>query len=581
MGEFILFNTSVKSYQRKVFSGTSIQLSRHWELMTNDTYTIIEYNDVKVILLGDFIDSIENLKDMEDHAIPRCRGNFYAIVIRGERLSLYSSFLSILPIFYHKDKTIFSSSISWIQKWKNTEYTIDKKYILECLLFNYGFFNRTLYQEIHLLPCHTFLTFQENSVSVIKHFETRRLFTSFPNEGSKVAGTLSDLFINTVKTYFPDDFFNIAFTSGFDGRTLVSCATHLNKNFRTFSFGKIENDDVRIPMLNAEELGIPYHYFDLGTEDYYNNKYYANAQKYLSSGYQGNGFLYAHFLYSARQVSKESRYLISGVIGSELFRALHTTGAVTSHALADVFRIEREQELIERLRNSPVLEVLVKNEFLMELKELLEEIIAYKKGLPKELSVNQQFYSFVFEETFRKFFGQWIVAQQQYLTVRTPFLDFNFIRELLQSQYAGANNDFFTNNPLKRMKGQYLYADIIKKTNETIYHQMTGKGYRPIDVREMRYHHNIMIPFLTKRLKRKVTKTNLDNLGIISGIKSNQQALYKTLSDVPYFNLAKIEKQLTELSPYTVEKERDALLMSLSLVHNIQSVKKKKEKEYV
>ena len=81
----------------------------------------------------------------------------------------------------------------------------------------------------------------------------------------------------------------------------------------------------------------------------------------------------------------------------------------------------------------------------------------------KHLSRNQKFYIFVFEEVFRKYFGAEMINQFKYLKNRTPFLDMEFFKAILQTGLAGIHSEFFENNPLKRYKGQVLYAHIIRK----------------------------------------------------------------------------------------------------------------------
>ncbi|KAA1244183.1 asparagine synthase-related protein [Aquimarina sp. RZ0] len=568
MTDFIIINKKVipKTSKKK-----SLKLTSDWFLLT-DKVNYIEYNitDSRIIIIGDYIDSVEDFFRVTDNEIPKLRGHFYAIIVKGNCVKVYNSFFSMLPIYYCSDHCFISSSVQLIKNHIKIDLDIDKKFILENLLFNYGFFNRTLYKNIHLLPCHSFLILRNNKVTVVKHFSIDTLFVPFPKKGKKVVNELSELFIETTKHYFPNKEFDIAFTSGFDGRTLVSCATHHQKSFKTFSFGRPENDDVTIPLNNAKALDIPYQYFNLGSSQYLTEHYYTNAQEYSTSGYFGNGFIYPHFLFSTKEISHNTNYLLSGAAGSELFRALHNTGAVTSRALVDVFKSNNDIEIREALKNAKPLEALNLSEFSEELEELIEEIIVYKRALPNDISMNQRFYIFVFEEIFRKFFGQWITLQQQHLAVRTPFLDYKFVKELLSTSYAGANNDFFTDNPLKRMKGQYLYADIIKKTNSAIYLQKTGKGYRPIDVRDPKYVHNIILPFLKKKLLKKVTTTNLDNLGIISGILENEEKIHELIhSDQSFFNTDFLYKSYKNLTPYTPEKDRDTLLMSLSILHNL------------
>ena len=535
-----------------------------------DKFRTITTEEKKIWIFGDCIASEEQLLKTATADIARLKGNFYAIIVENGEILVFSSFLNILPLYYTTDFKHISSSITYIREYVDTELQIDKKFILESLLFNYGFFNRTLFKEICLVPVNHHILIEGEKSKLIPHFETSTLFTSTPKRGRKVADTLSDLFIDTVKDYFPEDNFHIAFTSGFDGRTLVSCATHYEKIFNTFSFGRPENDDVTIPQENAEALQIPYTYFDLGTSSYIENAYPQNAKEYIKYYPGGNGYIYAHFLYSTKKVASASNYLLSGVMGSELFRALHITGAVTSKALVDVFMISDHLELKNALRESETLKVLDKTQFSDALEELLDEIIMYKQRFSSELPLNQQFYTFVLEEIFRKFFGQWVYLQMRYCKVRTPFLDVTFLKELMQSIYAGANNDFRTENPLKRIKGQYLYTDIIKKTNTMIYKQKTGKGYRPKDVREPLFLYNIFIPFFKKRISRKVKKTYLDNLGIISGAVHQKIEFKNLIEQTDWIDSNYLSEILENLSPYTKENQRDTLLMTLSLLQAVQ-----------
>ena len=577
MNDFIISNTNINLTDP---SDRAFQLSADWHMIIKGDHSDYVTKNMRIITIGDYIGSKEEILRTQDNEIPKLKGNFYAIVIKEKCIKIYSSFFSMLPIYSTTDNTTISSSISLIEKTSAQHFTIDKKFILENLLFNYGFFNRTRYQEIKLAPCHSYIAITKNELSILKHYSTIDLFTSSVKGGRKKASELSDLFIKNSADYFPDETFDIAFTSGFDGRTLVSCATHYNKKITTFSFGRPENDDVKIPKRNAKELNLPYRSYDLGTADYIKKKYYKNALEYTSSGYTGNGLLYAHFPYSAKEIGEKSNYMLSGACGSELFRALHSTGAVTSIALADVFKTDNHEELKEKLRRSKALDVLNMNEFNDDLEDLIREIITYKEALPKEISLNQQFYVFVFEEIFRKFFGQWIVVQQQYVKVRTPFLDFNFVKMLLQTKYAGANNDFFTKNPIKRMKGQYIYADIIRKTNKTIYKQITGKGYKPRDVRNALFIINTVLPFFKKKLKKKVAKPYLDNLGIVSGVKENKDIFENLIAESSFFKKEKLQVMLNNISSYTPEKERDSLLMSLTILHNLQEKQVQQKTQY-
>jgi hypothetical protein len=353
----------------------------------------------------------------------------------------------------------------------------------------------------------------------------------------------------------------------------VSCGLYYNIQFKTFSFGKPENDDVSIPEKNAIELNIPYQSLNLGNASYLEKDYIQSAIDFNQSSAGGNGFIYSHVSHASKKLAKESNYLLAGYFGSELFRALHIEGAVSSEALLFLFNTDDEVTIRNYLLKYVGFEFIHKHEFENEINELILELINYKNNLPKQLTKNQKMYVFVFEEIFRKLFGQWIVAQQEYLIVRTPFLDYEFINELLKTNFAGANADFLTKNPYKRMNGQVVYAHIIKKTNSTILYQKTGKGYRPIDIINKLYLTKLIGAFALKKLKRKVRKENLDNLSIISGDKSSFLNSLLNSNYNALFNTAKIVSQIPSLKPYMNEKQRDNILMSAALSSQLNQLK--------
>jgi len=522
--------------------------------------------DQDLILIGDcinmhLIDSCERIDT--DFIINKLKGNFYAILINNEETFLTSSAFGLLPVYYLDDFSVLSSSVTIIHELSTNKLTESKKWIVNQLLFNYQFFDDTFFNEIKLFPTMSVLKIDKRGKnSFHKYFHVKENIIQKPESWKKSIGKLSDLFIKLAEQYIPDDGSVISFTGGFDGRTLVSVATYFNKSFTTFSYGKKENDDVAIPLKHAKALDLPYFWINLDDE-YSTNHYPGSAVNYIMNTGGSNGFLSAHADYAAQKIQEKGCYLVSGVCGSELFRAAHSSGAVTSKALLDLFSYDSYDEYKDTVQNSNVFKYLRKEEFKNEIEEVINKTWDYKNNLPDRLSKNQKLYVFVYEEIFRKFFGNGVSAQMKYINVRTPYIDFDFFKKLLKTELAGAYSDFLTENPLKRYKGQILYTDIIKKTNQQIYHLKTGKGYAPRIVRETLLRPLLFVPFFTKRIKRKTTKTNLDNLGIISGIKLFLSE-NDNLSDAELFNSKIVKDNLARLSPYTSEKDRDLLLKILS-----------------
>jgi asparagine synthase (glutamine-hydrolysing) len=528
-------------------------------------FEIVENENGKFYLLGDLINK-ERL-NVQPFNIFDLKGNFYLIYHSEKSVEIYNSLFSVLPIYYSQKHSVISNSISQIFNYSLTSNSIEKKFILENLIFNYGLFDRSLYKEIHLLPSNSYIRINDkNHFEIVKHTFITDFFPNSMSSGKKTLDILAGSFIQNVSKYFPPEPFSITFTGGFDGRTLVACAQNERKEFRTCSFGIYGNDDVDLPHRQAALLNIPYSCYSLNSDSYLTSGFQFHVDQLISHSPGFNAFLYPHFSYLAHQESEKCSCLVTGYFGSELFRALHITGALSSELLKQLFVTKDDKLFVKSVRESRRLELLNLEFFKVELEELIEELVEYRRHLNNELSLNQQFYVFVFEEMFRKIFGTLITAQSEFIRIRTPFLDFEFIISLLSSSFAGINNDFFTHNPMKRFKGQRVYAEIIRRTNPVIYKQMTGKGYAPADLANPLRYPKILIPYLHKKIIKNNQPENLDNLGIISGIKKNKFQFDKSInSENDYFNIQLLRAKLESLTPFTPESERDSLLHSLSL----------------
>ena len=495
-------------------------------------------------------------------------GHYYAVHLGGNEgdISVSSSLFSIFPIFWYEDTrfTLVSSSVSLIAALPGVKATINRQFILQQMLFNYPLFNDTLYQEIKLLPSNHAIRYYQGELTFLKHTEIADYYTDNPRPWRQSSSDLTDLFLQTYERYIPKSKANISFTGGFDGRTLVACAQHFGQDFGAFSFGTRINEDVLIPLKQSRSLGIPFKPIYLDEETYVRKAYYENGKEliHLSSDY--SNFLYVHFLHSAKLLSEDAPYLFTGYFGSELFRAFHITGAMVPRELFSFMAERDENKWIQRVTSSPKLAYINLQMFRKELDELIETLSAYRKSLLSSTeSPSQRFHTLVMEEILRKFFGPIIFAQFNYLTVRTPFLDNTFVKELFLTELAGVNNEFFTQNPVKRLRGQYLYATVINRTYPGLGQLPTQKGYRPIDLLSFPGNLRIVYPFFHKRVRRNIGKPNLDNLSIISGLKHAWSNLKGTRWVSEYYNLERISQAVENLDSST-EEVRDLVALSFS-----------------
>jgi len=413
-------------------------------------------------------------------------GHYYYILLNRSVDTFFAgnSMFSILSLYYfrNEDKMVISDNAVRIAKYLDLN-NISKRFILEIILFNYPLFNDSIFENIKLLPANSYVRCSGSISDILKHTKIQDHFSASPKPWKRSTGEIRDVFISSVHKYLPDKHYVHALTGGFDGRTLVSASLYYNKIFSCYSFGSQDSKDTRIASQLAKKAEIPFINIELG-DSYIKNENLHCGEEFIINSSATATFARSHYLYSAKRLSSDYQYVITGNFGSEIFRAAHVAGAVISSNLYALFDSEHPEEGIRKVENSREFQCLNSSSFKLQLESLKEDIMhlpCYDNSL-SGLTKNQRFYVFVFEEVFRKYFGAEMVNQFRYIKNRTPFLDIEFLKAIFKTELAGIHSDFFEHNPFKRYKGQVLYAHIIKKAYPEFGKMLTDKGYRPCDL---------------------------------------------------------------------------------------------------
>ena len=409
------------------------------------------------------------------------RGHYYWFLIHPQGICCGTSFGAIFPVYYHtvSDGILLSSS-SFSLAEKTNAPGLNRRNLLERLLFNYPFFPNTWWTGIRLLDAHRYLRLNGQGARVDGHFDLSGYFGSGEKSSSRDLDQLTGLFAEESGLFFPDARFGVSFTGGFDGRTLVAAARHAgHSGFLTYSFGRSGASDVTFPAAQTKRLGIPYQPILLD-QDYLKNHALESALAFMRlTEYNGN-FGRPHYHYAAKKLAQDVDFLITGNFGSEMFRALHQPGVMMTENLIGFFSAA-DNRWKDNLRRAA--QAWGKETFRADLDELLADLEAYRAPMAG-WDLNHQFYYFVVSEIFRKYFGPELIMQSHYLNNRTPFLSLRFFRALNDTIWSGVHSRLFEKQKNKRLKGQVFYSAFLRSTDPQLYRQNTSKGYSPADVLE-------------------------------------------------------------------------------------------------
>jgi len=473
----------------------------------------------------DYLEKLNN--DFKIKDVLRAGGFFYCIrtIKRKNKIQILTSFLNILPVYYnlHNGGLFLSSNINSLYKKAQISPEVSKSFILEKMLFNYPFKNKTIFKKISMLPGNHYIEIDQNGFRLIEHTDILEWVVDKPLSVKKSINGLVEKFNNRVKSYLPDQEYYLSFTGGFDGRTILSVSLKNQMKFNTYSFGSKENDDIKIPLEQSRLLKIPYKPFYLDDQNYIKESLKAGLELMEITGSMSN-FIRAHYVYAVKEISKTHNYMVTGNFGSEIFRAVHNTGVFVTPFLFGLFSAKNVQEFLEDYPYDE-LNYLNRDLFTNEIKVLKDEIISDYYFTQPQIEKNKIFYKYVFNEIFRKYFGAEIQMQNRYLFNRTPFLDYEIIKELFQTRLAGIYSNFYEHNPIKRFKGQLLYAHMIKENSDKLFYLKTGKGYSPSDLIHYWGKINLVKSFLKKRINRNSNQG--DVFGVNQAIKYNMNEISK------------------------------------------------------
>jgi asparagine synthase (glutamine-hydrolysing) len=477
-------------------------------------------------------------QDFSPPKITAAGGNFYLIAIGRDAgtVRVFNSLLGILPVYWFEDADSYwvASRADAIVRASGGAFRLNKKYLIEHLLFGYGFQDATLFAGIRLLPANHFIEIKAGRLELLPHTRITDWYVDNPSPWRAALAPLSELFIERAANYLPQEPYYSSLTGGLDGRTLLAIGLGLGRQVTTYSYGLPTDKDVSIPQKIAQDLGIPYRPFLLD-ERFARDHFLDHARRgnALAEGHLRFSRAAYHFL--SEQLKGQTRHLVSGNFGSELMRTMRGAGNVISPAALTLFEAKSEAEIAAKLAAHPRLRFLRLDALRPQLEELIEECILYRKSLDRGLTLNQQFYVYMLEEVFRKYFGAEIVLEQHYLASRTPFLDAAFMQALFKTELAGCNAAYREDSPLERYKGQILYPHIIKRTFPALLQPQLDRGYAPGDFLSLAGKLRIAYGYLRKRMAQRGRDLSVPDYG--EGLfADNRQALAQIKSDYQFMD---------------------------------------------
>ncbi len=353
------------------------------------------------------------LYEEDSNFIQNLNGMFHGLIVDRARgaATLFNDRYGMHRLYYHesKDGIYFASEAKAILAVRPELRVSDRQGLGEFVACGSVLENRTIFRDIHVLPAASAWTFRNAELEhKSTYFEPRQWEDQTPLGAEPYYQELRSVLSTVLPRYFAGrQQMGIAMTGGLDTRVILACHPPTPGSLPSYTFGSEFRDsrDVRIGRLVARICQQPHQVIEVGDEFLTNFAHYAERSVYITEG-TVDLHLSAD-LYLSEKVREIAPAKIVGTYGSEILRRAVMFKAV--EPVAGLFC----------------------RDFLLHVRAAGGTYAALRQQHPVTFAAFRQ----------SPWYHHGILAlEQSQLTVRSPFLDNDFVRTVYRAPRENAAN---------------------------------------------------------------------------------------------------------------------------------------------
>lgn len=346
--------------------------------------------------------------------VEELNGMFHGVVVDRERhlVQLFNDRYGMHPLYYHQsgDTFYFATEAKAILAARPELRVPDPRGLGEFIACSCVLENRTIFKDIHVLPGASSWIFQDAKLEQKNtYFSPQQWEAQGPASSEDYFEELRSVLQRTLPRYFagPQQL-GIAMTGGLDTRVILSGCPPAAGALQTYTFGSKYRDtyDVRIGRQVAQVCRQPHQVIEIGNE--FLNDFGSYAERTIQLT-EGTVDLYrASDLYLSEKVRQIAPAKIVGTYGSE---------------------IVRRAVMFKPVQPPPGL---LNPDFLPQVRDAADTYWHLREGHPVTFAAFRQ----------SPWYHHGILAlEQSQLTVRSPFMDNEFVRAAYRAPVGPAAED--------------------------------------------------------------------------------------------------------------------------------------------
>jgi asparagine synthase (glutamine-hydrolysing) len=265
---------------------------------------------------------ILRLYQQQGEAFPACLNGQFAAAIwdsQTQKLLVVNDRLGLHPIYYHHrpGRLLFGSGVRALLTDPDLPRRIDGTAIAEFLTFDHVLGQRTLLQDVHLLPQASVLVYQRGQVKITRYWTPQSLLTHPLRPEEEYRQELIHFLRLAVQRQDDDRLpYGLMLSGGLDSRVLLALlAEHRgDRQLNTFTWSIPNSDDARCAREIAKVTGTAHHFFEL-KPDWLLEKAERGVQ--ITDG-MGN-LVNLHAFAALEQESQYAQVMYKGFMGDAMF----------------------------------------------------------------------------------------------------------------------------------------------------------------------------------------------------------------------------------------------------------------------
>ncbi len=410
-------------------------------------------------------------------------GNYNIVIYfkKKKKTIIYNDYLGMLPLYLHENKEniIFSSKLDPLLSYiKNP--SIDKVSVLEAVIFNYIISDNTIIENIQTIENASSIEIINGSLIKKKYWDINEFFRSDQYERKESQRVFLDSLKKSCLSIFDkqDEQFSLSFTGGWDSRVILSnvIKEHRDK-LLLYSFGRKDSSDIKIPEEISHKENLHYTPYVLD-DKYLDNKFINNAIDTISLSSGTRNYKRAHYLYSIKEVSKNSTVMISGIYGDQVYKV----GKPKANQVISQSALELIQKRFNAKDSEYFMVLLKENAHKLGYKEnIIESMLSRLSNISyqyKDCKNAEEIYAkFRFECNLRKYFGAEVNSYNDFILVYSPFIERPFLKEYFKTTYSVEKTKFNKASLFAKDKTNLLYYKTVQSNYPNLALYNSARNY--------------------------------------------------------------------------------------------------------